>query len=66
MHHSFYGWYMKCQSDTQTLAVIPARADSSYIQVVGMIIARLPTKSLYALYAISQKHPAGEIRQDVF
>ena len=24
MHHSFYGWYMKCQSDTQTLAVIPA------------------------------------------
>lgn len=24
MHHFFYGWYMKCQSDTQTLAVIPA------------------------------------------
>ena len=24
MHHSFYGWYLKCQSDTQTLAVIPA------------------------------------------
>lgn len=24
MNHSFYGWYMKCQSDTQTLAVIPA------------------------------------------
>lgn len=24
MHHSFYGWYFKCQSDTQTLAVIPA------------------------------------------
>lgn len=24
MHGSFYGWYMKCQSDTQTLAVIPA------------------------------------------
>ena len=21
---SFYGWYMKCQSDNQTLAVIPA------------------------------------------
>ena len=20
----FYGWYLKCQSDTQTLAVIPA------------------------------------------
>ena len=24
MRHSFYGWYLKCQSDTQTLAVIPA------------------------------------------
>lgn len=24
MHQSFYGWYLKCQSDTQTLAVIPA------------------------------------------
>lgn len=24
MHHFFYGWYMKCQSETQTLAVIPA------------------------------------------
>lgn len=24
MHQFFYGWYMKCQSDTQTLAVIPA------------------------------------------
>ena len=24
MFHSFYGWYLKCQSDTQTLAVIPA------------------------------------------
>ena len=24
MYHSFYGWYLKCQSGTQTLAVIPA------------------------------------------
>lgn len=24
MNGSFYGWYMKCQSETQTLAVIPA------------------------------------------
>lgn len=24
MFYSFYGWYLKCQSDTQTLAVIPA------------------------------------------
>ena len=24
MQGSFYGWYLKCQSDTQTLAVIPA------------------------------------------
>ena len=24
MYHTFYGWYLKCQSDTQTLAVIPA------------------------------------------
>lgn len=24
MYYSFYGWYLKCQSDTQTLAVIPA------------------------------------------
>lgn len=24
MHNFFEGWYMKCQSDTQTLAVIPA------------------------------------------
>ncbi|MDE6750847.1 MAG: tocopherol cyclase family protein [Lachnospiraceae bacterium] len=24
MYNSFYGWYFKCQSDTQTLAVIPA------------------------------------------
>ncbi len=24
MHGFFYGWYFKCQSDTQTLAVIPA------------------------------------------
>ena len=24
MHNYFCGWYFKCQSDTQTLAVIPA------------------------------------------
>lgn len=24
MYNSFYGWYLKCQSGTQTLAVIPA------------------------------------------
>lgn len=24
MHGFFYGWYLKCQTDTQTLAVIPA------------------------------------------
>ena len=24
MYNSFFGWYFKCQSDTQTLAVIPA------------------------------------------
>lgn len=24
MYNSFYGWYLKCQSETQTLAVIPA------------------------------------------
>lgn len=24
MYGSFYGWYLKCQSETQTLAVIPA------------------------------------------
>lgn len=24
MSNFFYGWYLKCQSDTQTLAVIPA------------------------------------------
>lgn len=24
MYHSFYGWYLKCQSEAQTLAVIPA------------------------------------------
>lgn len=24
MHNYFYGWYLKCQSDSQTLAVIPA------------------------------------------
>ncbi len=24
MHNFFYGWYFKCQSETQTLAVIPA------------------------------------------
>ncbi len=24
MHHFFYGWYLKCQSKEQTLAVIPA------------------------------------------
>lgn len=24
MRGSFYGWYLKCQSDTQTLAIIPA------------------------------------------
>lgn len=24
MYNSFFGWYLKCQSDTQTLAVIPA------------------------------------------
>ena len=24
MHHYFCGWYVKCQSDTQTMAIIPA------------------------------------------
>ncbi|MCI6812277.1 MAG: hypothetical protein MSS92_09865 [Lachnospiraceae bacterium] len=24
MRNYFYGWYLKCQSDTQTLAIIPA------------------------------------------
>jgi len=24
MYNSFYGWYLKCQPDTWTLAIIPA------------------------------------------
>lgn len=39
MHNFFEGWYMKCQSDTQTLAVIPAvhtkgRKCTSSIQLI--------------------------------
>lgn len=39
MHAFFYGWYFKCQSDTQTLAVIPAfhqnrRHKSCSIQII--------------------------------
>ena len=39
MHGSFYGWYFKCQSDTQTLAVISAvhqagRKRTSSIQMI--------------------------------
>lgn len=39
MQGSFYGWYLKCQSDTQTLAVIPAvhkvaRKSTCSIQVI--------------------------------
>lgn len=39
MHGFFYGWYLKCQSDTQTFAVIPAvhksgRKRTSSIQVI--------------------------------
>ena len=39
MYGSFYGWYLKCQSDTRTLAVIPAvhksgRKCTSSIQVI--------------------------------
>ncbi|MBO5474642.1 MAG: hypothetical protein J6A08_12810 [Lachnospiraceae bacterium] len=39
MYGSFYGWYLKCQSDTQTLAVIPAvhkagRKRSCSIQII--------------------------------
>lgn len=39
MYDFFYGWYLKCQSDTKTLAVIPAvhkngRQQSSSIQII--------------------------------
>ena len=39
MKNSFYGWYLKCQSETQTLAVIPAfhqgdKGRSCSIQVI--------------------------------
>lgn len=39
MHGFFYGWYLKCQSDTQTLAVIPAvhragRKSTCSIQII--------------------------------
>ena len=39
MKGSFYGWYLKCQSDTQTLAVIPAihrtgRKQTCSIQII--------------------------------
>lgn len=32
MRGSFYGWYLKCQSDTQTLVVIPAVHKAGRIQ----------------------------------
>ncbi len=39
MYGFFYGWYLKCQSDTQTLAVIPAvhragRKSTCSIQII--------------------------------
>lgn len=34
MKGAFYGWYMKCQSDSQTLAVIPAVHQSGKEQML--------------------------------
>ena len=38
MRGSFYGWYLKCQSDTQTLAVIPAVPKAGRIQTCSIQI----------------------------
>lgn len=38
MRGSFYGWYLKCQSDTQTLAVIPAVHKAGRIQTCSIQI----------------------------
>ena len=40
MSGSFYGWYLKCQSDTQTLAVIPA------VHNAGSVAAQFPRQNL--------------------
>lgn len=38
MRGSFYGWYLKCQSDTQTLVVIPAVHKAGRIQTCSIQI----------------------------
>lgn len=55
MRDSFYGWYMKCQSDTQTLAVIPAihqagRKATCSIQIItddGVWEASFPSQAFH-------------------
>lgn len=55
MYNSFYGWYMKCQSGTQTLAVIPAIHESKKertcsIQIIsdsGVWTATFPANSFH-------------------
>lgn len=38
MHSYFYGWYLKCQSDSQTLAVIPAVHQTRRIRTASVQI----------------------------
>lgn len=45
MHDFFYGWYMKCQSENQTLAIIPSFHQAKgkcdcYIQIITNTAAR--------------------------
>ncbi len=44
MQGSFYGWYMKCQSDTQTLAVIPAVHQTWRVQEKAGQSLKAPTR----------------------
>lgn len=65
MRDSFYGWYMKCQSDTQTLAVIPAihqtgKKTTCSIQIItndGVWAASFPSQ---AFRQANQKICIGE------
>ena len=55
MRDFFYGWYMKCQSETQTLAVIPAihqtgKKTTCSIQIItddGVWTATFPSKAFH-------------------
>lgn len=68
MQNYFYGWYLKCQSEEQTLALIPSIHQNGEKRscLIQIITEELVTEAVFPPYAFRQSGTFGNILKPAY